>query len=85
MVMDLSFEAQATNSVERCKFTVRLFLKGDYNREPEVNGDFEFLPKFDRELNVYWQGSGKTFTTGDALLDFAFECFADLLRKKLLG
>ncbi len=76
-VMNVFFEAPVTNAVDYCELKVLI-----HDQTAEIIKEFEFLPKFDRELKVYWQGSGKTFATGGALLDFVFECFADLLSSK---
>ena len=53
-----------------------------FNQTGETIGEFKFLPKFDKELKVYWEGSGKTFITGGELLDFAFKRFADLFKQQ---
>jgi hypothetical protein len=74
IAMNVFFEAPVTNAVDCCKLRVLI-----QHRRGEIIREFEFLPKFDRELKVYWQGSDKTFATGGALLDFVFACFADLL------
>jgi len=40
------------------------------------------VPRFDHEFNVYWEGRDKTFNDGTAILDFAFDSFAEILRKE---
>jgi hypothetical protein len=56
MAMVLSFEALATTSVNHSSFEVQL-----YDQAAQLVNEFEFLPRFDRGLKVYWQGSGNTW------------------------
>jgi hypothetical protein len=87
--MHLWFQAHAVNSVQSCELLVYFYRQKDFfDDDAEQTGTlqhFEFRPWFDRELKIYWQGNGKIFASGSALLDFAFSHFADLIRAKVLG
>jgi hypothetical protein len=88
ITMSISFEAGALNSVDHCTFHVYFFRERDYSRDGEQTGlieQYDFLPKFDRQLKVCWQSSDKILSTGDALLDLVFERFGDLLERELHG
>ncbi len=54
MVMDLCFEARTTHSVMHCELEVRLYAPG-----AELAKKLEFVPQFDTDLEVYWQGGDK--------------------------
>jgi hypothetical protein len=84
--MHLSYYAEYTNSVRHFRFTVGFFRNKtvfDADSEFETIDEMRFTPRFDRELKVYWEHPSKRFSTGGALLDYAFERFADLLTEEL--
>jgi hypothetical protein len=53
------------------------------DREFETIEVIELKPKFDREFKVFWQSDTYTFSSGDAILDFAFDRFGELLQERL--
>jgi hypothetical protein len=83
--LHLSFSAPVTNAVDRISLRIGLFRdKSAFDdREFEKIEVIELSPKFDREFKVFWQDGTHTFSNGDAILDFAFDRFADLLEKQL--
>jgi hypothetical protein len=81
----ISFEAGALDSVDQCAFHVCFFRERDSSRDGELIEQYDFLPKFDRQLRVYWQSSDKILSTGEALLDLVFERFVELLKSELNG
>jgi TIR domain len=87
----LSFQAPVMNSADRCSFIVAIYRDRDLLDEDaekrKVFEQFKFSPNFDRQFKVYWQSTDtdKIFSTGDALLDFAFERFAEILSRELEG
>jgi hypothetical protein len=42
-------------------------------------GADELVPDFDKEMKVFWRDSTMTFSTGIALVDFAFDKFVSAL------
>lgn len=84
--MHVRYDSEVSNSIEYCKFTVGFFRDKsifDSGSDYETIQKSEFKPMYDREFKVFWQNETMTFSTGDALLDYAFERFADLLTDEL--
>jgi hypothetical protein len=86
----LSFQAPVMNNAYRSSFTVAIYRDRDLLEDVEerrVIEQFKFAPNFDRQFKVYWQSTDtdKIFSTGDALLDFIFERFAEILSRELEG
>jgi len=76
-----SFRYEFANSLERCGLVFDIIRLGDYE-ESSGRGRLEIVkltPKFDRESNVYWENLGRIFSDGTAVLDFAFDSFAEFL------
>lgn len=40
------------------------------------------MPKFDRQLNVYWESQDRIFDDGTGILNFTFDRFAAILRNE---
>ena len=83
--LHLSFSAPVTNSVDHISLRVGLFRDKDAfdDREFETIESSELAPAFDREFKVFWKDATHIFSNGEAVLDFAFDRFADLLEKQL--
>jgi hypothetical protein len=83
--LHISYHAPYTNAVDKITFRVGFFRDKDIfdDREFEEIEVVKLTPKFDREFMIYWQDGTHTFSNGDAILDFAFDRFADLLEKQL--
>ena len=68
-----------TNSLRGCKFGFDIIRSGEYE-ERTKRGRLEaanLTPNFDRELNVYWELADTPFGDGAAVIDYAFERFAE--------
>jgi hypothetical protein len=85
IALQLYFDAPTTNAVEHITFRIGFFRDKSAldDREFETIELIELKPKFDREFKVFWQNDTRTFSSGDAILDFAFDRFAELLEKQL--
>lgn len=87
ITLNLSFSAPFTNAVDRCRLRIGLFR----DKDPFDDQVFDTLerielePHYDREFKVFWKSETHAFSTGDAILDFCFEKFADLLTKQFGG
>jgi hypothetical protein len=89
--LSLWFSSIYTNSAEGCRLEIKLSRwKGrDYSRDGssyETQKHFQLQPHFDRNFDVYWiddSNRKKAFTAGSAILDFAFEHFANSIREML--
>lgn len=81
--LHLSFTAPVTNSVQHTKLQVGIFRDNDdfddQGFQQILREDFD--ANYDHEFKIYWSNSTHTFSTGDALLDFFFEKFADAVER----
>ena len=71
------------NSLEDCSLVIDIIRLGSYVQDDPSQGtleEFEFIPKFDREFNIYWQDRERRFSSGRAVLDFVFDRFVEILR-----
>jgi hypothetical protein len=76
------FHCEFTNSLEGCGLVFDIIRLGDYEQRTgrgrlEL---FKLTPQFDRECNVYWENLGRIFRDGRAVLDFAFDHFAEFMK-----
>ena len=85
ITLGLRFDAPTINAVEHITFRIAFFRDESTldGREFEPIEVTELKPKFDREFKLFWQNDTRTFSSGDAILDFAFDRFAELLEKQL--
>ena len=74
--LSLSFTAQ--NVVKYCKFRIDVFI------DSEIQETLELFPKFDRDLEVYWEGGGESYNSSNDLIDYAFSQFESLFRHRFL-
>lgn len=83
--LHMSFSAPVTNSVDHISLRVGFFRDKDVfdERDFEQIEVLELAPAFDREFKVSWKDVTHTFSNGEAVLDFAFDRFADLLENQL--
>ena len=79
-----NFEHHYTNSLEgSCLFIDIICLGSVRDDTSEVTLEqYELIPKFDQEFNVYWESRDKTFNDGTAILNFAFDRFAEILKNE---
>jgi TIR domain len=85
LTLHLHFNSPFTNSVDRTRLQLLIFRpKDDWDQESETEiiEKHEFHPAFDKEMKVLWADSEKTFASGEALLDFAFERFVTALQQQ---
>jgi hypothetical protein len=82
LTLHVHFSNVFINSIERARLKVTIFrAKDDWDEESEneIFETYDFRPKFDKEMRVYWTDSNLTFTTTTTLVDFAFDKFATAL------
>ncbi len=85
LCLTFSFSSQYTNSVDHSRLSIRIIRERDYFDDPNsisCISVIDLMPQFDHEFKVYWQYGDRIFSTGNAVLDFGFEIFADKLREE---
>jgi hypothetical protein len=76
------FQHEFTNSLRGCELSIDIARLNEQNSWEATFELLRLVPKFDREFNVYWESRDKTFNDGSAILDFAFDRFAETLTKE---
>ena len=82
LTLHMHFSNRFTNSIEGTRLTVRIFRAADdWDEESKVEilKKIELWPAFDGEMNVFWKDAALAFSSGAAVLDFAFETFVAAL------
>jgi|GEM_PF-2393978 len=76
------FRHELSNSLRGCELAIDIARLNEQHSWEATFDLLRLVPKFDREFNVYWESRDKTFNDGSAILDFAFDRFAEILRKE---
>jgi hypothetical protein len=78
------FRPHYTNSLEGTYLFIDIICLGSVRNDTSdvTLEEYELIPKFDREFNVYWESRDKTFNDGTTILNFAFDRFAETLTKE---
>lgn len=82
LTLHLHFSNQYTNSLERTELAIRILRARDEwedQSKTQILESYVLKPAFDKEMKVFWTDSKVTFSTGAALLDFAFDRFVTIL------
>ena len=78
--LNFYFSTLTINSLQNCTFRIHFYKPINFHTNKfETIYLLELLPQFDKEMNVFWQDHTHTFSSTDAILDFAFEKFAELI------
>lgn len=81
----IGYHCSSINNADDARLIVKVFKGRDsYTNDRSVTLEkFEFTPGFDRELKVFWS-AGERKMVNTAVLDFAFEMFAEHIRTEVL-
>jgi hypothetical protein len=82
LTLNIYFTNKFTNSLEGTGLRVTIFRardEWDEQSKHQILEKYDLSPMFDKEMNLLWTDSTMTFSTGAAMLDFAFDKFVAAL------
>lgn len=82
LTLNIYFSNKYTNSLDGTGLKVTIFrARDDWDDQSkhQILEKYDLNPTFDKEMNLLWTDSTMMFSTGAALLDFAFEKFVAAL------
>lgn len=86
LMLALHYDQVYSNSIDHCDVSFGFFRERDYFDKEDSDGAgerWDFSPSFDPEKNVIWKSDEQTLSSGDALLDLAFEKFFERIQEEM--